>query len=73
LTDEWYLNKIKSSHHIHIATGGGAHEDPEANRRFCQILWNKGIWHDLDIWGADINHDWPTWRAMLPYILETKF
>ena len=73
LNDEWYLNKIKASYHIHIYTGSGAYEDPEANKRFSEVLWNKGIWHDLDIWGTDINHDWPTWRTMLPYILNNKF
>lgn len=73
LNDEWYLNTIKASHHIHIYTGSGDYEDPEASRRFSQVLWNKGIWHDVNIWGADIRHDWPTWRAMLPYIIETKF
>lgn len=73
LSDAFYIDKIKSSHHIHIYTGSGAHEDPEANRRFSQVLWDKSIWHDLDIWGPDINHDWPTWRSMLPYILDTKF
>ena len=73
LNDEWYLNKIKASHHIHIATGAGNYEDPEANRKFSQVLWDKDIWHDLDIWGTDIHHDWPTWRKMLPYILDTKF
>jgi len=73
LTDAWYLDKIRASNHIHIYTGGGAYEDPEANRRFSQVLWDKGIGHDLDIWGPDINHDWPTWRSMLPYIINTKF
>ncbi len=73
LSNEWYLNKIKASHHIHLYTGSGAYEDPEANKRFSQVLWDKGIWHDLDIWGADVTHDWPTWRKMLPYIIETKF
>jgi len=73
LTDQWYLDKIRTSHHIHIHTGSGAYEDPEANRRFSQVLWDKGIWHDLDIWGPEITHDWPTWRAMLPSILDTKF
>jgi len=73
LTDAWYLDKIRASRHIHIYTGSGSYEDPEANRRFSQVLWDKGIGHDLDIWGADINHDWPTWRAMLPYIINTKF
>jgi len=73
LNDQWYADKIKASHHIHIYTGSGAHEDPDANRRFSQVLWDKGIWHDLGIWGTDINHDWPTWRSMLPYIIDTKF
>lgn len=73
LSDPWYLDKIKASHHIHIYTGSGSYEDPEGSKRFSSVLHQKGIQHDLDVWGADINHDWPTWRAMLPYILETKF
>jgi len=73
LNDEWYLSRIKSSHHIHIYTGSGDYEDPAANRRFSQVLWDKGIWHDLGIWGEDVKHDWPTWRAMLPHIIGTKF
>lgn len=73
LRDPWYLDKIKASHHIHIYTGSGAYEDPQANQKFSDLLWRMGIWHDLSIWGADVTHDWPTWRAMLPFILETKF
>lgn len=73
LNDEWYLNKIKLSHHIHIYTGSGNFEDPEAAKRFAGILYKKGIWYDLDVWGPDIHHDWPTWRSMLPYILNNKF
>ena len=73
LNDGWYIDKIKASNHIHIYTGSGDYEDPEANKRFSQVLWDKGIWHDLEIWGPDIKHDWPTWRSMLPYIISTKF
>jgi esterase/lipase superfamily enzyme len=73
LNDSWYLEKIKASHHIHIYTGSGSYEDPEASKRIAGILSSKGIWYDLDVWGADITHDWPTWRAMLPYIIENKF
>lgn len=73
LTDEWYLDKIRSSRHIHIYSGSGSFEDPDASRRFAGILYDKAIWYDLDIWGADIGHDWPTWRTMLPYIIDTKF
>jgi esterase/lipase superfamily enzyme len=73
LNDSWYLDKIKASEHIHIYTGSGSYEDPEASKRFSGLLWDKGISHDLDVWGADISHDWPTWRAMLPYIIQNKF
>ena len=73
LSDQYYLDKIKASYHIHIYTGSGDYEDPNASRRFAQLLFDKGIWCDLDVWGQDIKHDWPTWRKMLPYILENKF
>lgn len=73
LTDPYYLEKIKASHHIHLYTGSGAYEDPEANKRFSKVLWDKGIWHDFQVWGQDIMHDWSTWRLMLPHILHTKF
>lgn len=73
LNDEWYLQKIKESHHIHLLTGSGDYEDPEASRKFSDVLWKKNISHSLDIWGHEWKHDWPTWRAMLPYYLREKF
>jgi esterase/lipase superfamily enzyme len=57
---------------IIIATGSGNHEDPEANRRFSSMLQSKSIPHDLEVWAADIHHDWPTWRKMLPYFIDQK-
>ena len=24
----------------------------------------------FDIWGGEVNHDWPWWLKMLPYFLE---
>lgn len=73
LTDEWYLNNIRKSHHIHIVTGSGSYEDPEASRRFAGTLYDKGINYELDVWGSDITHDWPAWRSMLPYYIESRF
>ena len=73
LTDPWYLDKIRNSNHIHILSGSGAYEDPGAAGRFAKILYDKGINYELDIWGADMTHDWPTWRAMLPYYIESRF
>lgn len=73
LNDEYYLANIRRSNHIHILSGGGDYEDPEASRKFAGALYNKSITYELDIWGDDMKHDWPTWRAMLPYYLESRF
>lgn len=72
LTDDWYLSRIRKGRII-IATGSGAHEDPQANRRFSGVLHDKAIPHELDVWGNDITHDWPTWRKMLPHFIGSRF
>jgi esterase/lipase superfamily enzyme len=73
LTDHHVLEQIRSSHHIHILTGSGDHEAPDAAREFAGILYNKGINYELDVWGTEWKHDWPTWRAMLPAYLSSRF
>lgn len=73
LTDHWYLENIRKSNHIHLLSGSGEHEDPQAAQNFATVLYNKGIRYELDIWGNDMKHDWPTWRAMLPYYIESRF
>ncbi|MFZ4771569.1 MAG: esterase family protein [Ferruginibacter sp.] len=73
LADEWYLNNIRKSRHIHILSGSGDYEDPQGSRNISWVLNEKGIPHELDIWGHEWKHDWPTWRAMLPHYLETRF
>ena len=73
LTDHAILEQIRTSRHIHILSGCGEHEDPEAARKFAGILYNKNINYELSIWGTEWKHDWPTWRAMLPLFIETRF
>ncbi|MBP7822024.1 MAG: esterase family protein [Saprospiraceae bacterium] len=73
LNDEYWLNLMRNNKKIHIMSGSGAYEAPEASKRFSSILNSKQISHNLDIWGHDIKHDWPTWRSMLPYVLSEKF
>jgi esterase/lipase superfamily enzyme len=73
LDDDYYLPMLRRAQHIHILTGSGSYEDPEASRNLSRVLSAKGIPHDLDIWGPDMPHDWPTWRAMLPYVIGAKF
>lgn len=73
LTDESILSNIRKSKHIHIVTGSGAYEDPESSKKFAGVLYSKGITYELDVWGHEWKHDWPTWRAILPHYLETRF
>jgi esterase/lipase superfamily enzyme len=73
LNDEYFLPMLRRGRHIHILTGSGSYESPDASRRFSEVLSSKGIPHELDIWGHDMRHDWPTWRAMLPHYVATRF
>ncbi|MES2430389.1 MAG: alpha/beta hydrolase-fold protein [Bacteroidota bacterium] len=73
ITDHWYLERIRESRHIHILSGRGDHEDPNAAANFAAELYDKGIHYELDIWGHDMRHDWTTWRDMLPHYLNTRF
>ncbi len=73
LTDHQVLEQIRQSQHIHLFSGSGAYEDPDASRRFARILYEKGIHYELDIWGEEWMHDWDTWRAVLPHYLGTRF
>ncbi len=36
---------------------------------FAQLLSDKGIRHELDVWGHDIPHDWSSWRTQLAHHL----
>lgn len=71
--DGYYVDLLRQKQHIHIVTGQGNYENPDASRRLSGILSAKGISHELDLWGYDMPHDWPTWRAMLPNYLATRF
>ena len=73
LTDHNILEQIRSSQHIHILTGEGEYEAPDAARAFAGVLYNKGINYELSVWGNEWTHDWPTWRAMLPLFIDTRF
>lgn len=73
LTDPYLLGKMRKSRHIHILTGSGDYEHPDSSRALSAVLDHKAIPHELDIWGYDMRHDWPTWRAMLPHYLATRF
>ena len=33
------------------------------------LLAEKGISHDLDVWGHDSAHDWPWWQKQIAHHL----
>jgi esterase/lipase superfamily enzyme len=71
LEDPIILNNIKNGK-IVICTGQGAWEEDmlESTHELKAVLENKSIPAWIDIWGADVNHDWPWWRKMFPYFIE---
>lgn len=53
-----------------LAHGGGRWESPEESWRVAACLGARGIPNRVDEWGAEWDHDWPTWRRMLPQYLN---
>ncbi|MDQ3803033.1 MAG: alpha/beta hydrolase-fold protein [Acidobacteriota bacterium] len=70
LNDDYFLPRLRAADAIVILTGQGAWEAPQRSRELSNILRAKGIPHTLDVWGHDVDHDWPWWRKMLPHWLE---
>jgi esterase/lipase superfamily enzyme len=70
LSDPWYLEKYCRSKII-VCVGQGAWEDAMLVDAYAlkRILEEKQIPAWIDIWGNDVNHDWPWWRVMMPYFL----
>jgi len=55
---------------IVLAHGQGRWEDPAQSWSVADALGARGIPNRVDAWGAEWNHDWPTWRRMLPKYLD---
>lgn len=69
LNDDHFLPILRQADSIYILSGQGSYEDPKRSQQLSDILNSKGIPHSLELWGADVNHDWPWWRKMLPHVL----
>ena len=53
-----------------LATGTGRWEAPWESDRVGVILGAKGVPNRVEKWGQNADHDWPTWRTMLPLFLD---
>src|SRR4051812_2651645 len=68
-----HLEWLRSRLSILLVCGQGQWEDTtgalESTRAFAALLAAKGIRHEVDLWGYDVAHDWPSWRAQLAHHL----
>ncbi len=63
------LDKLRERF-ILLASGEGNAEDISESWRIANLLGKKGVPNRVDSWGEGWDHDWPTWRAMLPQFLK---
>lgn len=72
MDDPYWLNQLRAKEHVYFVSGKGAYEDPSASVAIGEVLQAKNIPHEVDLWGYEWGHDWPTWRAMLPHYVGSK-
>jgi esterase/lipase superfamily enzyme len=68
-----HLDWLRTSVSLLVICGQGQWEDTtgalESSKHFAASLAEKGLRHELDLWGHDVPHDWPSWRAQLAHHL----
>ena len=71
--DGGHLGWLRGQLSVLLICGQGQWEDTtgalESTRRFAALLQSKGIRCELDLWGYDVAHDWPSWRAQFAHHL----
>jgi esterase/lipase superfamily enzyme len=69
-----HLDWLRSQVSLLLVVGRGPWEEHPTGAlpgtlAFAGLLAEKGIRHELDVWGYDVAHDWPSWRAQLRHHL----
>jgi esterase/lipase superfamily enzyme len=72
MNDGHTLDLLRHNCEIHIVSGRGDYEAPHCSEQLSKLLWDKGVPNNLDLWGLDVNHDWPWWRKMLPHYIGER-
>jgi esterase/lipase superfamily enzyme len=66
---EWLRRRVS----LLLVCGQGQWEDTtgslQSTKRFAALLAGKGLRYELDLWGHDVPHDWPSWRAQVAHHL----
>ena len=66
------LAHVQRNTHLVLVCGQGAWDEKclADTHRLADLLGNKGISHERDIWGHDVEHHWHWWRQQFPYHLN---
>jgi esterase/lipase superfamily enzyme len=69
-----HLDWLRQRLSVLLVVGQGAWEvSPTqalpSTRALAALLMEKGLRCELDVWGYDIPHDWPSWCAQLRHHL----
>ncbi len=67
--DGAHLDYVRNNTHIALVCGQGAYEDNNLaeTHRLADLLAAKGISHERDIWGHDVEHHWYWWRKQIAH------
>ncbi|MBJ7609636.1 MAG: hypothetical protein JF887_09465 [Candidatus Dormibacteraeota bacterium] len=63
------LNRLQQRFAI-LASGEGRWENIGHSWALAAVMGERGIPNRVDSWGGEYDHDWPTWRFMLPQYLD---
>jgi esterase/lipase superfamily enzyme len=68
-----HLDWLRGRVSLLLVCGSGQWEDTtgalESTRSFGALLAEKGLRCEVDVWGHEFPHDWPSWRAQLAHHL----
>jgi esterase/lipase superfamily enzyme len=66
-----HLDWLRDHVSLLLVCGQGQWEDTTgallSTKQFAALLAAKDIKHEADLWGYDVPHDWPSWRAQLAH------
>jgi esterase/lipase superfamily enzyme len=66
---EWLRSRVS----LLLVCGQGMWEDTtgalDSTKSFAELLQSKGIRYEMDLWGWDVPHDWPSWRNQIAHHL----
>lgn len=75
--DGEHLDWLRGRISLLLVCGQGQWEDTTGSlpstKKFAALLTDKQLRHELDLWGHDVPHDWPSWRAQLSHHMPRFF